>query len=505
MNGKSTILIVDDQKVMRETIGMFLSGGEYELEFAGDGPTALRKAAATIPDLILLDIMMPGMDGYEVCRRLRGDSILAEVPIVMITALSDRKAWIKGIEAGADDFVFKPFDTVELRTRVQNITRLNRYRRLIVERVKVDWVLDQADEGYLMLDAAGKIVYANPRARLYLDLPQDNLGAGVISFVNEAQRTYHFEPNEAWRSWPDSPVGDVARYLVRPESVNAKPFWLRVTNLTLPPGADVHQVIALRDVTEQMELQRDVWRFQSMIFHKLRTPIAVMMNSLELMARHAEKLPPEKMGEVAGRALNAGKRLQSDIEDILTYLKSPGFARPGAGFKLADLEAMVRKIAGVLEIDALSISGIQKLGDTRLRLTPQAVETILWELLENAKKFHPDGRPEVQLFAFLMDSGEVGIWIGDNGQNLSPEQLVQAWLPYYQAEKGFTGEVSGMGLGLAMVATVVWGVGGRCRLYNRPNGAGVIVELIVPAEDEEEARHRSQIALPGKPLADSRE
>src|SRR5690606_7409626 len=83
MNGKSTILIVDDQKVMRETIGMFLSGDEYELEFAGDGPTALRKAAATIPDLILLDIMMPGMDGYEVCRRLRGDNVLAEVPIVM--------------------------------------------------------------------------------------------------------------------------------------------------------------------------------------------------------------------------------------------------------------------------------------------------------------------------------------------------------------------------------------------------------------------------------------
>jgi DNA-binding response OmpR family regulator len=495
MNGKSTILIVDDQKVMRETIGMFLSGNEYELEFAGDGPTALRKAAATIPDLILLDIMMPGMDGYEVCRRLRADDVLAEVPIVMITALSDRKAWVKGIEAGADDFVFKPFDTVELRTRVQNITRLNRYRRLIVERVKVDWVLDQADEGYLMLDEAGKIVYANPQARLYLDLPLDDLGAGVISFADQARRTYHFEPNEAWRRWPDTPVRDVARYLVRPESVNAKPFWLRVTNLTLPPGADVHQVIALRDVTEQMELQRDVWRFQSMIFHKLRTPIAVMMNSLELMARHADKLSPDKTAEVASRALSAGRRLQSDIEDILTYLKSPGFAQPGAGFNMSNLESLVRKIAGALEVKHLSMAGLNKLGDTRLKLSSQAIETILWELLENAKKFHPEGQPEVQLFAFLMDSGEVGIWIGDNGQNLSPEQMAQAWLPYYQAEKGFTGEVSGMGLGLAMVATVVWGVGGRCRLYNRPNGPGVIVELIVPVEDTED-RTLPQLAVP---------
>ncbi|MDT8304644.1 MAG: response regulator [Anaerolineae bacterium] len=496
MNNKSTILIVDDQKVMRETIGMLLAKQGYELEFAGDGPTALRKAAELIPDVILLDIMMPGMDGYEVCRQLRTHTVLAEVPIVMVTALNDRKSWMKGIEAGADDFVFKPFDTVELRTRVQNITRLNRYRRLVVERVKFDWVLDQADEGYLVLDSAGKIVYANPRARLYLELPLDDLGATPVDFLKEAARTYHFEPNDAWETWPNAPVGEVARYLVRPESANAKPFWLRVSNLNLPAGSGVQQVIALRDVTEQMELQRDVWRFQSMIHHKLRTPIAVMMNSLELMARHAEKLQPEKTAEVAGRALNAGRRLQSDIEDILTYLKSPGFAEPGTGFNVANLATMVEKMAASLEINSIALAGLTKLGPTRLRLSPVAMETILWEVLENAKKFHPQKNPEVQVFAFLMDSGEVGVWVGDNGQNLSPEQLAQVWSPYYQGEKGFTGEISGMGLGLAMVATIIWGVGGRCRMYNRPNGSGVIVELIIPVEEKRPER-RGPLVIPG--------
>lgn len=490
MNNKSTILIVDDQKVMRETIGMLLSKQGYELEFAGDGQTALRKAAELIPDVILLDIMMPGMDGYEVCRQLRQHAVLAEVPIVMVTALNDRKSWIKGIEAGADDFVFKPFDTVELRTRVQNITRLNRYRRLVVERVKFDWVLDQADEGYLVVDNEGLIVYANPRARLYLEIPIDDFTATPVDFLKEARRTYHFEPSEAWESWPDAPVGEVARYLVRPETGNAKPFWLKVSNLTLPATSGVQQVIALRDVTEQMELQRDVWRFQSMIHHKLRTPIAVMMNSLELMARHALKLPPEKTADVAGRALGAGRRLQSDIEDILTYLKSPGVAQPGAGFSVANLEPLVEKITQALEIRPLALAGLSKLGQTRLRLSGPAMETILWEVLENAKKFHPEQDPEVQLFAFRMDSGEVGIWIGDNGQNLSPEQLARAWSPYYQGEKGFTGEVSGMGLGLPMVATIIWGVGGRCRMYNRPNAPGVIVELIVPVDEASPTRTR---------------
>ena len=483
MNDKSTVLIVDDQKVMRETIGMLLSKQGYELAFAGDGETALDKASELIPDVILLDIMMPGMDGYEVCRRLRTHPVLAEVPIIMVTALNDRKSWMKGIEAGADDFVFKPFDTVELRTRVQNITRLNRYRRLVVERVKFDWVLDQADEGYVMLNRQGEIVYANSQGRLYLDLPMDEVEQMHAKFLELAADLYHFEPKQAWENWPDSAMGEVPRYLVRPESSTAKPFWLRVSNLNLPTGVDVQQVIALRDVTEQMELQRDVWRFHSMIFHKLRTPMAVMMNSLELLVRHADKLTREKSVEVSDRALQAGRRLQSGVEDILKYLKSPGMAEPGTGFNVANLDSMVKRIGSEMGIESLAMAGMSKLGETRVKLSSQALETIMWEVLENAQKFHPEKDPQVQIFAFRMDSDEVGIWVGDNGQTLSPEQLIQVWTPYYQGEKAFTGEVTGMGLGLPMVAAIVWGVGGRCRMYNRPGEPGVIVELIIPIED----------------------
>jgi signal transduction histidine kinase len=312
---------------------------------------------------------------------------------------------------------------VELRTRVQNITRLNRYRRLMVERVKFDWVLDQANEGYLMLDEDERIIYANPQARLYLDLPQEELEQITQPFREVAGKQYHFEPKQAWDQWPDDPAAHVPRYLVRPESANSKPFWLRIDSLNLPAGVEAQQVISLRDVTAEMELQRDVWRFHSMVFHKLRTPLAVMMNSLELLARHASKLGAEKNAEVAQRALQGGRRLQ---------------------------------------------------------------RTILWEVIENAKKFHPENDPSVQVFAFRMTkANEIGIWVGDDGLTLSPEQLAQVWMPYYQGEKAFTGEVSGMGLGLPMVAALLWGVGGRCRMYNRPDEPGVIVELIIPVEDEE--------------------
>jgi DNA-binding response OmpR family regulator len=125
------ILIVDDDPPTRETLTTLLSDGSYELVTATNGTEALTIASELLPDLILLDVMMPVVDGFEVCRRLRADPRLAEVPIIMLTALDDRASRLRGLEAGADDFLNKPFDGSELRTRVRTITRLNRYRRLV--------------------------------------------------------------------------------------------------------------------------------------------------------------------------------------------------------------------------------------------------------------------------------------------------------------------------------------------------------------------------------------
>jgi PAS domain S-box-containing protein len=130
----STILIVDDEPIGRETLRAMLLTQGYNLATARSGTEALAKAVELTPDLIFLDVMMPEMDGFEVCRCLRADPVLAEVPIIMVTALDDRDSRLQGIEAGADDFVSKPFDRVELRTRVKTIMRLNRYQRLLLER-----------------------------------------------------------------------------------------------------------------------------------------------------------------------------------------------------------------------------------------------------------------------------------------------------------------------------------------------------------------------------------
>lgn len=162
MPDASTILIVDDEANNRKTMEALLAPLGFNLAYAGDGVEALAKAAELTPDLILLDVMMPKLDGFEVCRRLRADPSLAEVPIILVTALDDRDSRLQGIEAGADDFASKPYDRAELRARVRTIMRLSRYRRLHEERAKFERLVELSPDGILLVDAHGKIQLANP-------------------------------------------------------------------------------------------------------------------------------------------------------------------------------------------------------------------------------------------------------------------------------------------------------------------------------------------------------
>lgn len=120
------ILVVDDHPSSRMTAVALLSVEGYEVLEAESGPIALKRVVECSPDLILLDVMMPGMDGYEVCRRLKEDEQTRLIPVVFITALNDKRSRIMGIEAGGDDFLSKPFDRLELSARVKSLVRQKR-------------------------------------------------------------------------------------------------------------------------------------------------------------------------------------------------------------------------------------------------------------------------------------------------------------------------------------------------------------------------------------------
>ncbi|MDR2374206.1 MAG: response regulator transcription factor [Bifidobacteriaceae bacterium] len=110
------IMVVDDDVALAEMIGIVLTGEGYQPDYCTDGNQALTLIRQTRPDLVLLDLMLPGMDGIEVCRELRKES---GVPVIMVTAKSDTKDIVEGLEVGADDYILKPFKPAELVARVR--------------------------------------------------------------------------------------------------------------------------------------------------------------------------------------------------------------------------------------------------------------------------------------------------------------------------------------------------------------------------------------------------
>ncbi|NQZ56770.1 MAG: response regulator [Lentisphaeraceae bacterium] len=131
MKDKKLILIVDDNPQNRKLLGCTLMSKGYDVGVSDDGPKALEFLKNTMPDLILLDVMMPGMDGFEVCSRLKRDCGTKHIPVIFLTAQNNTEDIVKGFEVGAVDYISKPFHNQELLARVKTHLELVALRGLL--------------------------------------------------------------------------------------------------------------------------------------------------------------------------------------------------------------------------------------------------------------------------------------------------------------------------------------------------------------------------------------
>jgi two-component system cell cycle response regulator len=259
MSNKSLVLVADDDLVCRKVLEALLRSLNYNFVFATNGRDALNLATTLVPDVALLDVMMPEMDGFEVCRRIRSSPLVAEMPVLMVTALTDKEARLKGLEAGADDFISKPYDQGELSARLKTITRLNRYRRILSSRVQFSWVLERANEGYLMLDDEDAIHYANPAARKLLAIPVGESQQIQGTFMEFAQRQFQFEPAEAWSKWTkglDAVAVKQARFLSPLTSAKAGISRLQVEMIDFPTGQKASRLVRLVPLEPPKEIKK---------------------------------------------------------------------------------------------------------------------------------------------------------------------------------------------------------------------------------------------------------
>jgi len=138
------ILIADDNEANREILGRLLEARGYHLVMAADGEAALASARSELPDLVLLDVMMPKLDGFEVCQRLKADKALPFMPIILVTARADSKDIVRGLEAGGDEYVTKPIDQAALVARVRSALRIKELHDTVHEQARR--LARQADE-----------------------------------------------------------------------------------------------------------------------------------------------------------------------------------------------------------------------------------------------------------------------------------------------------------------------------------------------------------------------
>lgn len=177
----ATLLIVDDEPQIRKLLETLLQHEGYQTLTAGSGEEALRMVAQQPPDLILLDIMMPGMDGYEVASQLKGDETTANIPIIMLSALSESSARVSGLETGAEEFISKPVERVELWLRVRNLLRLKaRGDQLKNHSLMLELQLQQQAGG-----TAGMNVH---------DLARQDLENALRQAVAHNEFTVHYQP-----------------------------------------------------------------------------------------------------------------------------------------------------------------------------------------------------------------------------------------------------------------------------------------------------------------------
>lgn len=232
------ILVVDDEEMNLKLIETLLKTWGYSYETARNGLEALEKAHADPPDLILLDIMMPKMDGYETCRKLKEDSATKNIPVVMLTALADRESRLKGLEAGAIDFISKPFDYTELMARVKNLLRIKQFEDFLLNHNQI-LEAQVAERTYQLRKSFLDTIYRLTLAAEYKD---DQTGSHIKRmglYSRELALRLGLSEKDAEAISYASPMHDVGKIgvpdniLLKPASLTAEEFEIMKTHTTL--------------------------------------------------------------------------------------------------------------------------------------------------------------------------------------------------------------------------------------------------------------------------------
>ncbi len=456
MTVPSVILVVDDEPRNRRLLTETLRPAGYEMREAADGRAALADARLVRPDLVLLDVMMPEMDGFETCRQFRADPALREVPIILVTALDDRESRLTGIEAGADDFLSKPVDLAEMRARVRTICRLNRARALYEERSRLDQLTALSPSAIVVIDAAGQVSYANVHAAPLVADPAILAVLGPVATRvvggEELRESVRVEQRETLREF------DIAGAAVPWNGATAAQVVL--TDVTAQRAWE-------RAATEQRRLE-SLGRFASSVAHEFASVMTVIDMSAEMMMSSSdEAMRTMLLGEMR-HAIQRGAIL---TRDILSFGRpQPATNAPhDARVTLAETARLLeRLLPKSIRLTTELAEHAMPVGMSRERL-----EQVLVNLSFNARDAMPRGG------ALTIRAGSDDAWttieIVDSGTGMDEATLARVFEPFFTTKAPGVGT----GLGLWIVSALLQSVGGSVDIVSTV-GVGTTVRVRIP-------------------------
>ncbi len=481
MTAQHTILIADDDAEARDAMGAALTPEGYHVIYAATGDAALELANSLRPDVILLDIMMPGRSGFEVCAELRRHHVLRDVPIVIVSGLGDHDTRLQGLEAGADDFLTKPFDALELRARVRHLCKLNRSQRLLQERERYDQLLYLSPDAVLLVDEELRIQVANPAATKLLSGPGRPLkqASSIADYVEPASR---------------QPLEDRLRALLRSGSVGEM-----VETTVAGAEGSVREVegmagvvdwenetmlqLYLRDVTASRRLAREAAhrnRLEALgqLSAQIAHDFANVLNSLGIylaLITENQELPTQSK-EIEASAEKVLARGKSLVRDLLAY----GRPRTPAT-TMVDLNVVAEQAARMLRplLPARITLRMQVQPGVPAVLTdPHDVQQALVNLVLNARDaIEGTGEISIVMRPAELLPGQPGaeIVVRDTGTGIADDVRARMFEPFFTTKP----EGTGTGLGLSIVDDLVKRAQGSIAVESKA-GEGTTFTLRLP-------------------------
>ncbi|MGH9440301.1 MAG: sensor histidine kinase, partial [Terriglobia bacterium] len=395
----------DDNSDMREYLRRLLQP-EYEVTAVRNGKEALEAAVAKVPDLILSDVMMPEWDGFQLLEKLRENPATRSIPVVFLSARAGEEASAEAREAGADDYVVKPFTARELLARLRGTLLIHRERRHAAEQLnqifaqapvaicilrKTDFVYELANSFYRQL-VPGRHLVGRKIAEVIPDLPQDVWDA----FYQVTEEGRPFVANE-WHV-PFDANGDG----------QAEDHWFNALYYPLRDSANHIEgmVVVAFEITQQVQARKEVEginrqleEFVYVASHDLQEPLRMVNSFSQLLVKRLESGSPEELHKYADFIGSAAHRMQQLIQDLLTFARTAD-AGPER-LQPVPLRVPLDSALEVLQPDIREKDARIEIADLPVVLGEETQLTQLFQnLISNALKYaRPDISPIVQIGA----------------------------------------------------------------------------------------------------------